>query len=35
MSHYVLLVKVLKDLINVTASGTQMKYLRNGATNGK
>jgi hypothetical protein len=33
--HYVPLVKVLKDLINVTASGTQMKYMRNGTVNGK
>jgi hypothetical protein len=33
--HYVLLVKVLKDLINVTASGTQMKYMCYGAMNGK
>ena len=33
--HYVPLVKVLKDLINVTGSGTQMKYMRNGTVNGK
>ena len=33
--YYVLLVKILKDLINVTASGTEMKYMRIGAVNSK
>ena len=33
--HYISLVKAFEDSVDVAASGTQIKYMRNGAVNGK